>query len=87
MLVFQEDRQIFIVVPLVLDKRTRTQIYKGKIRTDKGFIAGASYGGLEMKNSLNECRSCRLTGGTNSRIPLRNQDLSIVGRVDPDTTI
>ncbi len=43
MLVFQEDRQIFIVVPLVLDKRTRTQIYKGKIRTDKGFIAGGRY--------------------------------------------
>jgi hypothetical protein len=48
MLVFQEDRQIFIVVPLVLDKRTRTQIYKGKIRTDKGFIAGASYVDLEI---------------------------------------
>ncbi len=53
----------------------------------QGFIAGASYGGLKTKKSLNECRCCRLTGGTNSRIPLRNQDLSIVGHVDPDAKI
>ncbi len=55
-------------------------------RPRKNEQTEASYGGLRDKNSLNECRCCRLTGGTNPRIPLRYQELSIVGHVDPDNS-
>ena len=48
------------------------------------FIAGASYGGLIDKNSLNECRSCRLTKGTNLYNSLHEQALPIVAPADPD---
>jgi len=52
----------------------------------RGVHSGGIIWGSRDKKSLNEFRSCRLTGGTNSRIPLLNQDLSIVGRVTPDNS-
>ncbi len=55
-------------------------------RPRKNEQTEASYGGLRDKKSLNECRCCRLTGGTNSRNPLLTQDLSIVGHVGPDNS-
>ncbi|MBA7667936.1 hypothetical protein ES703_76038 [subsurface metagenome] len=50
------------------------------------FIAGASYGGLEMKNSLNEFRSFRFTRGENLHNSLYEQDLSIFAHSDPEIT-
>jgi len=64
------------------------------IPTPKGQQPRAIFGHAQAKSkrshlsekSLNECRCCRLTGGTNSPNPLRTQDLSIVGHVDPDNS-
>jgi len=49
--------------------------------------SGGIIWGSRDEKSLNECRSCRFTGGNNSRNPLRTQELSIVGRVDPDKAL
>ncbi len=52
-----------------------------------GIICRPGDTAVTSAKPLNDCRSCRSTRGTNSRNPLCNQDLSIVGRVGPDTKI